>query len=128
MCEQEDVSAHVTKLAEQIQTSFREATEEGANAPSPEDLFVGWGDVAERLAHAVRLEQLAIQEQGMLSAEGAVRGAGAPGSINDIACQPAVEFRGAFRRIADVKRMREGAIRSSSWPQPKGRAGEPRNC
>ena len=93
--EEEDVAAHAKKLTEQISASHDAAKEENPGAPAPGQLFLGWSEVEERLTHGTRLEQLAIGE-------------GEPGRTLDIACQPAVEFRGRIQEwIAEVRRMRE---------------------
>jgi transcription-repair coupling factor (superfamily II helicase) len=100
--EEEEITTQVTKLVQQIQESYEEAREENQKVLAPDELIVSWEDVAARLTHATRLEQLAIDDERSLSAEGA------PGSIKDIHCQPAVEFRGRIQEwIAEVKRMRE---------------------
>ncbi len=93
--EEEDVAAHATKLAEQISASHDAAKEENPGAPAPGQLFLGWSEVEERLTHATRLDQLAIDSEPL-------------SSKLDIACQPAVEFRGRIQEwIAEVRRMRE---------------------
>jgi transcription-repair coupling factor (superfamily II helicase) len=93
--EEEDAAAQASKLLEQTQASFTEATAENPKVPAPDELLMPWADVAARLASATRLDQLAIGE-------------GSPGAVRDIACQPAVEFRGRIQEwIAEVKRMRE---------------------
>ena len=100
--EEEEAAAHATKLVEQIQAGYEDAKAETPNAPPPEDLVVTWEDIAARLTNATRLEELAIDDGDALGM------ARAPGSMNDIACQPAVEFRGRIQEwIAEVKRMRE---------------------
>ena len=90
---------------EQTQLSFEEAKAENPKAPAPEELLISWLDVAERLSNATRLDQLAIGDSST-----AVRSADLQvGQVPlDIACQPAVEFRGRIQEwIAEVKRMRE---------------------
>ena len=109
--EEEDAAEQARKLVEQTQLSFEEARAENPKAPAPEELLISWPDVAERLSSATRLDQLAI---GDSSPEGEpydpIR---TPPTIPtrptlDIACQPAVEFRGRIQEwIAEVKRMRE---------------------
>ena len=102
--EEEEVTAQVMKLAEQIQTSYEEAKNENPKAATPEELLVAWDDVVARLATGTRLEQLAI-DQGD-SGDGSVRLE--LDRTFDIACQPAVEFRGRIQEwIAEVKRIRE---------------------
>jgi transcription-repair coupling factor (superfamily II helicase) len=93
--EEEDAAAHAKKLVEEVGASYAAAKEENPAAPEPAQLFLAWSEVEDRLARAIRLEQLAIGE-----AE--------PGRTLDIACQPAVEFRGRIQEwIAEVRRMRE---------------------
>ena len=94
--EEEEVAAQAGRLAEQLRHSYAEVRTENPNVPAPEHLVVDWSEVAERLTAATRLEQLAIGE----GASG--------GRTLDVACQPAVEFRGRIQEwTADVKRMRE---------------------
>ena len=97
--EEEDAAEQARKLVEQTQLSFEEAKAENPTAPAPDELLVSWPEVADRLSSAIRLDQLAI---GDSSPEGEAR------PTLDIACQPAVEFRGRIQEwIAEVKRMRE---------------------
>jgi transcription-repair coupling factor (superfamily II helicase) len=110
--EEEEAAAQARKLIEQTQASFEEAKAHNPTAPLPEELLMPWADVAARLANATRVDQLAI---GDGSSEGEhddrPRGSfqvGPSRPILDIACQPAVEFRGRIQEwIAEVKRMRE---------------------
>jgi len=96
--EEEDVIAHAAKLVDQVQSSYEEAKEEDPTAPAPDALLTSWAEIAERLAGATRLDQLALDG----SPEGET------GRVAHIACQPAVEFRGRIQEwIADVTRMRE---------------------
>ena len=93
LVEPEEVDRQAREQLEQLQTSFEEAREERPDAPQPDDLVVPWEDVRGRLSRATHLEQLAIEGE-------------APAL--DVACQPAVEFRGRIQEwIADIKRMRE---------------------
>jgi transcription-repair coupling factor (superfamily II helicase) len=110
--EEEDAAAQANKLIEQVQASFDEAKAENPHAPTPGELLMSWGEAADRLSNATRLEQLAIGDP--LSEEhGPAYIAPASGRtgtrpVIDIACQPAVEFRGRIQEwIAEVKRMRE---------------------
>jgi transcription-repair coupling factor (superfamily II helicase) len=105
--EEEEAAAQAQKLVEQAQSSFEEAAAENPKAPAPGELLIPWVDVVERLAGATRLDQLAIGES---SPEGEHDGnsAGSTGRTLDIACQPAVEFRGRIQEwISEVRRMRE---------------------
>ena len=93
VAEEEDAAAQAGKFIEQTQASYDEAVAENPKVPTPDELLMSWASVVERLSNAVRLDQLAIDQGG--------------GSL-DIACQPAVEFRGRIQEwIADVKRIRE---------------------
>ena len=127
--EEEEAAAQANKLFEQTQASFEQAKADNPAAPAPEDLLMPWADVAARLVNATRVDQLAIGEGavrragpiGPADGAGQVRRAGPIGPANgagstrqdpayvlDIACQPAVEFRGRIQEwIAEVKRMRE---------------------
>ncbi len=102
--EEEEVTAHATKLAGQIQGSFPEAKAENHQAPTPEELMIPWEDVAGRLATATRVDQLAIGKAG----DEAHQTHPSHPTHLDIACQPAVEFRGRIQEwIAELKRVRE---------------------
>jgi transcription-repair coupling factor (superfamily II helicase) len=109
LVEEEDAAAQATRLAEQIRASFDEAQAEDSRLPAPEELLIPWSEVTERLAGATRVDQLAI---GDGSPEVEPYNPTIPTSPTrptlDIACQPAVEFRGRIQEwIAEVKRMRE---------------------
>ncbi len=101
--EEEDAAEQARKLVEQTQLSFEEARAENPKALAPEEMLMSWADVAERLSSATRLDQLAI---GDSAPEGETT---IPTRATlDIACQPAVEFRGRIQEwIAEVTRMRE---------------------
>jgi transcription-repair coupling factor (superfamily II helicase) len=122
--EEEEVTAQANKLAEQIHASFQDAKEGNPQAPAPGDLMVPWNEIAEKLANATRVDQLAVgvagSEEPAAAAKSSAGYAGAraggqdpaavppPPSHLDIACQPAVEFRGRIQEwIAEVKRVRE---------------------
>ncbi|RPI50752.1 MAG: hypothetical protein EHM55_20605, partial [Acidobacteria bacterium] len=62
--EEEEVKAQAQNLAEQLQGSFQEAKDEHPKAPAPEELMIPWEQVAERLANATRVDQLAIGVAG----------------------------------------------------------------
>ena len=108
--EEEDVIAHAAKLVDQVQSSYEEAKEENPTAPAPDELLTSWAEIAERLAGATRLDQLAI-DAGSEEQDPAYVPAHLshpPSPAHHIACQPAVEFRGRIQEwIAEVKRMRE---------------------
>ncbi|HKY23239.1 MAG TPA: transcription-repair coupling factor [Vicinamibacterales bacterium] len=114
--EEEDVTAHAAKLVEQVQSSFEAAKKENPTAPAPDALLTPWEEIAERLNHATRLEQLAIdagsdeQDPAYVSARPTLPTPPTPPTYptHHIACQPAVEFRGRIQEwIAEVRRMRE---------------------
>jgi transcription-repair coupling factor (superfamily II helicase) len=103
--EEEDVAAQANKVAEQLQTSFAEARAENPQAPPPDELVMPWSGVAERLANATRVDQLAIGVAGSEEQDPAYV---PTRPVLDIPCQPAVEFRGRIQDwIAEVKRTRE---------------------
>ena len=96
--EEEEVTAQVSGAIEQIRAGYDEAKAENADAPAPDTLLVGWEDIQERLATAVRLEQLAVDPPSPEASAGKLY----------VACQPAVEFRGRIQEwIAEVQRMRQ---------------------
>jgi transcription-repair coupling factor (superfamily II helicase) len=95
--EEEEVARAAAKVIEQVQEAYAEAQQETPNVPAPERWLVSWEEVARRLSSATSVQQLAIEG-----------GDGHAGRSLDIACQPAVEFRGRIQEwIAEVKRMRE---------------------
>ncbi|MSO55847.1 MAG: transcription-repair coupling factor [Acidobacteria bacterium] len=111
--EEEDTAAQVKKLVHQIEAGYEAAEREDqkdlarGDRRRPDQLFISWDEIEGRLANATRLEQLAIDDDVLSSAE-ASGAAGAPGSKLNIACQPAIEFRGRIQEwIAEVRRMRE---------------------
>jgi transcription-repair coupling factor (superfamily II helicase) len=95
--EEEDAAVQANKLVEQTHASFADAKADNPDPPAPDELLIPWAEVSERLANAIRLDQLAIGEPTT------------PANLTlDIPCQPAVEFRGRIQEwIAEVKRMRE---------------------
>ena len=108
--EEEEAAAQANKLVEQTQASFEEAKADNPNAPAPDELLMPWAEVAERLASATRVDQLAIGDAGSIEQDSGrqVVTVGRTRPTLDIACQPAVEFRGRIQEwIAEVKRMRE---------------------
>ena len=120
-----DVAAATDALLEQVAASHAAVTvgsPRGA-APQPvappEQLFLDAGTVADRLATAVRLDQLAIEPPAAIASADAqeIPAAGgeagpparsADSSVLHVRCQPAVEFKGRLQDwIADVRRARE---------------------
>jgi transcription-repair coupling factor (superfamily II helicase) len=103
VAEEEDVAAQALRVAEQVGQSFDEVSVENPAAPAPRELLVPWDEIANRLAHATRLEQLGLDD-----AESAGAAQPQQGNALDIACQPSVEFRGRIQEwIAELKRIRE---------------------
>src|SRR5688500_1129295 len=113
--EEEDAARQANKVIEQIQASYEEARQENPKAPAPDDLLIAWAEGAARLTNATRVEQLAIghsstevEPYDRLHASPTPLSHAAPRAHLDIACQPAVEFRGRIQEwIAEIKRMRE---------------------
>ena len=140
--EEEEVAAQVTKLVEQIQASFEEAKEENPKAPAPEELLIPWAEVAERLADATRVEQLAIGER---SAEAAPDDRIADRDAHARHLRSALRHPRTARSTSPVSRpsnsaaaFRSGSPRSSgcasaatpccSSPAPKGAPSERPSC
>ena len=115
--EEEEAAAQANKLVAQTHASYEDVKADNPAAPAPEDLLMPWADVAERLTNATRVDQLAIGEgspegehydSSVRSADLQVGPTRPTRPVLDIACQPAVEFRGRIQEwIAEVKRMRE---------------------
>jgi transcription-repair coupling factor (superfamily II helicase) len=109
VAEPDEVFAAVDTFLDQTAASYQTLISEtrttrgaapGSIAP-PERLFVGRDTIAERLASAVRLEQLSIES------DAAERGAKESGTRH-VACQPVIEFSGRVQDwIAEVRRARE---------------------
>ncbi len=104
--EPDEVEAHATKLAEQLERSYQELAGPEARGPKagarlaagargpepPAVLFADWRTVQARLAQGTALLQLGLDGVG----SAAVR------------CQPAVEMRGRVAEwAADIKKLRE---------------------
>ena len=114
--EEEDAAAQARNVIEQIHASYEDTRKENPQAPAPDELLIPWAEVAERLTSATRVEQLAIGD-GSTEVEpydtSHVPTSTHPTHLShpthlNIACQPAVEFRGRIQEwIAEVKRMRE---------------------
>ncbi len=102
VAERDEVDAHALTTERELAASYEQAREQEPAAPAPEELFLRWSALTSRLAGAAALEQLAIDAP----VEESPPGAG--GSVLDVACQPAVEFRGRIQEwIAEVRRMRD---------------------
>jgi transcription-repair coupling factor (superfamily II helicase) len=105
VAEPDDVAAHATKVLQQVQASHAEAMARGDRVDPPADLLIGWDEVERTLERATTLAELGIDV-----AEPDADGAESPsrGAARQIACQPALEFRGRIGDwIADVRRCRE---------------------
>lgn len=99
--ESEQVSQQAMKVREQLEVSYRDADARGHDPTAPpDDLFVPWGDLEARLAHAPRLEELAIDDRSDVIGPAAV-------AARHVRCQPAQEFRGRVGDwIADIRAAR----------------------
>ncbi len=91
------VEDRARQAREQLDASFADATARGrVAAASPDEAYVGWPDVADRLAAAPRLEELTVDEDAPA------------GGVQHAASQPVMEFHGRVHEwIADVRRARE---------------------
>ena len=103
--EADEVETSATKLAEQLHRSYEQAVASRAegkgrasdrDVPAPDELFVPWAELAERLAGATILPQLGLDEDGEAHPASGVR------------CQPAVEMHGRLSDwVADIRRLRD---------------------
>ena len=92
VAESDDVRAQGEKLLEQFAASYQDATRRHESVARPEDVLVGWDQIAAHLESAVRLEQLEVSNE----------------ASRHVACQPVAEFRGRLVDwIADIRRARE---------------------
>jgi transcription-repair coupling factor (superfamily II helicase) len=95
--ERDEINAHATKLAEQIQRSYdaisaADRAGDPSRIPPPSSLFVEWNDVDARLSQATTVSQLGLEDEA------------------HVRCQPAVAFHGRLADwVADVRRFRETA-------------------
>ncbi|HEX7086893.1 MAG TPA: CarD family transcriptional regulator, partial [Vicinamibacterales bacterium] len=106
LIEPDDVRAEIERFLEQI-TASHQALVTGERAPRgqmppdvapPEQLFLDADTVMSRLAGAVRVEQLAVDPEGVQ----------APHQARHVRCQPALEYHGRVPDwIADVRRARD---------------------
>src|SRR5262245_9079234 len=92
--EDEQVGQHATKIQEQLENSYRDATVRGhVAAPDPSSAFTRWEEIEERAAAAPRLEELALEDDS---------------GVHHVSCQPALEFRGRVGDwVADLRQARE---------------------
>ncbi len=123
VCEYEDVEANATRLVDQISSSHDDAVARGETVVPHDQLMLRWEEASARLRSAVRLEQLALDEERLpdgreeASAQAAVTGGGpssadrrAPtlAQVRHLSCQPAQEYRGrVVDWVAEIRRARE---------------------
>jgi transcription-repair coupling factor (superfamily II helicase) len=89
----EQVEQQATRIHEQLESSYRDAAARG-NVPilPPQTAFTAWADLEERLGQMPRLEELALEEEG----------------VRHVSSQPALEFRGRVGDwVADLRQARE---------------------
>jgi transcription-repair coupling factor (superfamily II helicase) len=91
--EYDQVAEQARKVRDQLQASFSDASARGhVAALPPSRAFIAWEDIEGRAAAASRLEELGIEEPG----------------VRQVACQPAMEFRGRVNDwIAEVRQARQ---------------------
>ncbi len=91
--ELDHVRQQAVKLRVQLENSYQEAQTRGhVAALPPTEAFADWELLATRLMVAPRLEELAVDDEG----------------VHQVACQPAMEFRSRVGDwVADIKRARE---------------------
>jgi len=107
--EYERVKAQVQKLREQLENSYREASARGrVVAWPPDQAFATWDDLEGRALAAPHLEEL---------------GVGDTPSLQQVRCQPAMEFRGrVVDWAADIRRARERGATVLVVTESAGRA------
>jgi transcription-repair coupling factor (superfamily II helicase) len=83
----------VGKVRQQLDTSHADAANRGHVATLPPAIaFVSWEDLEARATAAPRLEELAVESDG----------------VRQVSCQPAMEFRGRVTDwVADIRQARE---------------------
>jgi len=91
--EYDQVVETAVKVREQLDTSFADAAARGHVATLPPALvFVSWEDLEARATAAPKLEELAVEADG----------------VRQVSCQPAMEFRGRVNDwVAEVRQARE---------------------
>jgi transcription-repair coupling factor (superfamily II helicase) len=100
--------------AEGIASSYRDAVARGEEALPVDRLTVDWSEVAERLAHATRLETLGLDDFGPTTALEALR---------HVRCQPSVHFHGRVRQwVEELVRAREMGETTVLVAETSGRA------
>jgi len=87
------VRQHSVKLRDQLENSYQEAQARSHVAVlPPSEAFADWDALAARTMGAPRLEELAVDEEG----------------LRQVACQPAMEFRSRIGDwVGDIRRARE---------------------
>jgi transcription-repair coupling factor (superfamily II helicase) len=125
--EAEDVTRHGTEQEASLLASYDDARarSERVAVPAPTELTIAWDEIAQALASAMRLEQLALESEGPDSAEppdASHDGTAHPGAsdappphvaqppspITHIACQPARQFHGRVPDwVNDLRRAHE---------------------
>jgi transcription-repair coupling factor (superfamily II helicase) len=94
--EEASVDEHGMRVDAQVRSSYAEATGRGETVLPPDELILAWERVTDRLAAAVRLEQLGIDAGGP------------PVAARHVGCQPTLEFRGRLQDwVAEIRRARE---------------------
>src|SRR5262245_14950759 len=91
--EYEQVQEQATRIHDQLANSYRDASARGHVAtPSPDVVFSRWDDLEPRTSGAPRLEELALEDDG----------------VHHVSCQPALEFRGRVGDwVTDLRQARE---------------------
>ena len=103
----EHVRQQAVKLREQLQRSYEETSERGrGRALPPPQAFAGWEELEARAVSALRLDELAVEDET---------------GAHHVSCQPNMEFRG---RIADwVSDIRRASDRGATVVIVAGSAG-----
>jgi transcription-repair coupling factor (superfamily II helicase) len=114
--EPDEVEANAVKVVEQIERSYQDLRQ-ASRSPvtlTPDQLILKWDAVAPRLAKAVHLQQLAVDDS---EAEGA-----APRRTH-VRCQPAVERRGRISEwVAEIRERRDAGETTVFVASTAGRA------
>jgi transcription-repair coupling factor (superfamily II helicase) len=98
--EYEQVEEQARRVRDQLQSSYDDASGRGSVAARPPDeAFVGWAEIEARMVASPRVEELAVHDADV-------------GQLREIACQPAMEFRG---RVPDwVREIRQARQRGDA--------------
>ena len=109
VAEPADVAERARRLVEQVRTSFEDASTRGDRVPPPGAIVVDWEEAKAWLAHATRLELLAVEEgEDPTPSTRSARSGQAEPRRHHIGCQPAVEFRGRLGEwVAEIRRLRD---------------------